>query len=1125
MSGRDNIPYRVLIVEDSPADAELNEREIRQVLSSCSFLRVDTEEAFLKALDEFNPDIIVSDYLMPSFDGMTALRITRKKIPLTPFIIVTGSMNEDTAVECMKEGATNYVIKQSLKRLGPAVLHALGEKKVRMEKLRIQEELRKSELRYSTIVNSSPNIIFLHREGRILFVNDVSSQWLGYSREELIGKSLFDFVAGDSKEVVLRNMQRRIAGEDVESYEVKILSKFNETKYFLVNASVMPYEEGKAFLVILSDITDRKKAEEALVDEANRRRILMEQSRDGIVILDQDGGVYEANLRFAAMLGYSLEEVRSLHVWDWDYQWSSDQLIEMIRSVDEAGDHFETRHRRRDGSIYDVEISTNGAFVGGQKLVFCVCRDISERKAAEKALRESEAELREAQRVAKLGNWELDLKTGIVIWSEEIYTIFGRDATLPAPNFDEHAKILTPASMFHLDSAVKRTQETGDPFQVDLEIIRPDGTRGWISARGEIKQKDFSFTLLRGTALDITDRKKIENELRASERELHDAYFSEAAINMILGESLIDQPLEVFLQKSLSMILSIPWIPLLPTGSIFLVEDDMDTLVMKAQSNIPGQQKDLCSRIPFGKCLCGKAAQSRQIQFASHSDGGHETCCDATFPHGHYAVPILFGGKTLGVLTLYLIEGHTRRKNEEDFLRALADTLAGIIARKKAEDKIEYLAYYDALTGLPNRNLFLDRLSQGIARAEYSRKTVAVMAVDIDRFKSINDAYGLDAGDSVLQEVAKRLLSSVREGDTIARLGNDDFGVLLIDIADSADIILVIDKIMKNVSCPLQFIGSEIMLTLSAGISVYPDDGNDASSLMKNSDLALAKAKQQGRKNYQFYTQDMDVKAAEFVRMEKNLFNAMQNNEFLLHYQPYWDINTREITGMEALIRWNNPEQGLLSPGKFIPVLEETRMIIEVGQWIIRTAVRQVKEWQNKGYPVVPVSVNLSLIQFRQKDLSETIKEIIRESGFYPSLLTLEITESAFIHDIELTHTVLADLKKIGVQISIDDFGTGYSSLAHLKRFPVDNLKIDMSFVKEIATDPDTASIVTAIIAMAHTLNLRTIAEGIETEEQWKILRLLRCHMGQGYYFSKPLPAEELERSFFRGIRSENSSG
>jgi EAL domain-containing protein (putative c-di-GMP-specific phosphodiesterase class I) len=246
----------------------------------------------------------------------------------------------------------------------------------------------------------------------------------------------------------------------------------------------------------------------------------------------------------------------------------------------------------------------------------------------------------------------------------------------------------------------------------------------------------------------------------------------------------------------------------------------------------------------------------------------------------------------------------------------------------------------------------------------------------------------------------------------------------------------------------------------------------------------------------------------------RNLFNAIRDEEFILYYQPYWDINTKKIAGMEALIQWKSPESGLVSPGKFIPILEDTGMIIEVGEWILRTALRKVKEWQNKGHPVVPVSVNLSLIQFRQKDLAEMVKRTMGECGFYPSLLTLEITESAFMQDIDSTSSALKKLKALGISISIDDFGTGYSSLAYLKRFPIDNLKIDMSFIRELAADPDTASIVTAIIAMAHTLNLKTIAEGIETDEQWKILRLLRCDMGQGFYLGKPLPAEEAEKIF-----------
>ena len=482
-----------------------------------------------------------------------------------------------------------------------------------------------------------------------------------------------------------------------------------------------------------------------------------------------------------------------------------------------------------------------------------------------------------------------------------------------------------------------------------------------------------------------------------------------------------------------------------------------------------------------------------------------------TILSGH-SFPAIFTNRKKNGELFYLNQTITSLRDEKGDITHFIATGKDITQQKFMEEKINYLAYYDALTGLPNRNLFIDRLKQGIARTDYSKRLISILAVDIDRFKSINDTFGLDTGDNVLKEVAEILSTSVRKGDTVARLGGDDFGVLLIDIAHSEDIILVIEKIMKNASQTITFNGKEIVLSLSIGISVYPADGKDAYELIKNADLALSKAKQQGRKNYQFYTEDMDLKASEFVLMEKNLLPALKNKEFMLNYQPYWEINTKRIIGMEALLRWKNEELGMVSPGKFIPVLEEMGLILEVGKWILETACRQFKEWQGKGYLVVPVSVNVSPVQFRQKDLSEMIGKITKEFSLDPKLLTLEITESTFMHDIEFTSSVLKKLRDIGISISIDDFGTGYSSLSYLKRFPVDNLKIDISFIREIATDPDTASIVTAIIAMAHTLNLKTIAEGVETEEQWKILRLLRCDMGQGYYISKPLPAEEVEK-------------
>jgi len=612
----------------------------------------------------------------------------------------------------------------------------------------------------------------------------------------------------------------------------------------------------------------------------------------------------------------------------------------------------------------------------------------------------------------------------------------------------------------------------------------------------------------------ITELEEIETERSRTAEKIQRSYDIQTIINSALKLSLEDIPLEKFIQHTLDLILSISWLSLKSKGSIFLIEDHPEILVMKIQKNLSKEIQKLCAMVPFGKCICGKSALTQETIFIDHLDENHEIRYEGMSPHGHCCVPILFGGKTLGVIDLYVKEGHHRDQREIDFLNAIANTLAGILMRRQAEERVEYLAYYDALTGLPNRNLFFDRFNQGIARAEYTSKIGAVLITDIDRFKSINDTYGHEFGDKVLKEVAERLSTSVRRGDIVARIGNDEFVIALIDVANSDDVIMVLEKIMKDISYTLKVRGDEITLTFSTGIAVYPHDGKNADELSKSAGLALAKAKKEGRENYQFYTEDMNIKASEFIMMEKNLLKAITNEEFVLHYQPYWDINTKKIVGMEAISRWQSKDMGLISPGKFIPVLEDTGMIIEVGEWILRTALKQIKEWQDKGYPVVPVSVNLSLIQFRQKELIERVKKALREIAFHPSLLTLEITESAFMQDIEYTNSVIKTIKDIGISISIDDFGAGYSSLAYLKRFPIDNLKIDISFIREITTDPDTASIVTAIIAMAHALNLKTIAEGIETAEQWKFLRLLRCDMGQGYYISKPLPAEDAVKLF-----------
>jgi diguanylate cyclase (GGDEF)-like protein/PAS domain S-box-containing protein len=459
----------------------------------------------------------------------------------------------------------------------------------------------------------------------------------------------------------------------------------------------------------------------------------------------------------------------------------------------------------------------------------------------------------------------------------------------------------------------------------------------------------------------------------------------------------------------------------------------------------------------------------------------------------------------------YLSETLTPLRDNAGSITHIVSTGRDITSQKSLEDRVDYLAYFDALTGVPNRALLADRLEQGIARARRASLHMAVLAVDIDRFKLVNDVFGFDAGDELLKVITARLSALVGEGDTVARVGNDEFVVVLHNIAQPPDVVATVNRIMTSISRPIILRGEEIVLSLAVGITLFPEDGADADTLIQNAHIALGKAKTQGKNNFQFYTPGIMKKASEILVMEKRLSSALKKEEYRVYYQPYVDMTTKRVGGAEALIKWKSDKHGLVSPAKFIPLLEDSGMIVDVGEWVLRTACRQIKEW-DRGKSMFPVAVNLSSLQFRNKYLVEMVENTIKEAGVDPGSLTLEVTEGIFMHDLDYTSEVLERLKGLGVSISVDDFGTGYSSLSYLKRLPVDNVKIDMSFVKDITTDPDAASLVMAITSLARSLNLKTIAEGVETEEQWKILRLLRCDMGQGFYFSPALSPKEFEK-------------
>ncbi|MEP9411579.1 MAG: EAL domain-containing protein [Candidatus Brocadia sp.] len=494
--------------------------------------------------------------------------------------------------------------------------------------------------------------------------------------------------------------------------------------------------------------------------------------------------------------------------------------------------------------------------------------------------------------------------------------------------------------------------------------------------------------------------------------------------------------------------------------------------------------------------------------------------------HGHAEVIFNEDGKAIQMNGT--VQDITERKQLEKELKALNESLEQRVAERtaalvkaneelqieiekcrRAEEKIKHMAFHDTLTSLPNRTLFNDRLTLALAHAHRTGEMLAVMFLDLDRFKSINDTLGHTAGDLLLHEIANRLKNCIRQEDTVARFAGDEFTLLLLGINETEDVSNIASKILDAIRQPFMIREHEFYVTVSIGIATYPGDGADAETLMKNADTAMYHAKELGRNNYQFYTEAMHADSFERMIMERNLRRALDRGEFVVYYQPLVNIDTGQIVGMEALVRWRHPERGLINPEEFLALSENTRLIVFIDELVLYTVCAQSKVWQDAGFRPLCVAVNLSAHTFQQPDLVKTVTSVLQKTGLDPQLLGLEITESIAMQDIEATIQKLSKLSDLGVQIAIDDFGTGFSSLYYLKKFPVKKLKISQHFVNGIVTDQNDRVIVESVIALAQSLKFTVVAEGVETEEQLIFLKQRQCNEVQGYLFCKPLPAEE----------------
>ena len=524
--------------------------------------------------------------------------------------------------------------------------------------------------------------------------------------------------------------------------------------------------------------------------------------------------------------------------------------------------------------------------------------------------------------------------------------------------------------------------------------------------------------------------------------------------------------------------------------------------------------------------ICQTPPQLIIIDYPLHDMSGSELI-DLLAASGLEIPFIVISGRDDATLAVEMMKRGAREYLVKDTM--LLDRLPAIIDRtmeelgtrqrlRQAEIAIQQLTNYDSLTGLPNRMLLEDRLNQAIARAHREEYCLGVMFLDLDQFKQVNDTLGHTYGDYLLKLVSRRLEHCLRKSDTVARLGGDDFIIILTGVRHCEHISQVARKILDVLSEPLQLDEHEIFTTASIGIAIYPVDGDAPHLLLKNADIAMYQAKEQGRNAFQFFSREMNYKAEERLLLDNSLRRALERQEFFVLYQPQMNLLTGELIGMEALVRWQHPEMGLVTPDKFIPLAEDSGLIIPIGEWVLKTACRQNKAWHDMGFGPLRVAVNLSGRQFKQERLVESVATILNETGLAPSLLELEITESIIMRNAEETIVTLRRLKEMGISLAIDDFGTGYSSLSYLKHFPIDRLKIDRSFVLDITNDPDDAAIAEAIISMAHSLKLKVTAEGVEQQEQLLFLAQRNCDEMQGYLVSRPISAEEFTILLQQGI-------
>ncbi len=977
------IPVRVLLVEESGDDALVLLQLLAEGGYDVAHRRVETADAMRAAFEKEEWDIIVSDHRMPRFDVLGALKLRGQYAPDVPFIVVSGGIGEEAAVEAMRGGADDYVMKDKLARFLPVVQRELAGAIGRRARRRVETELEESVLLTGMILQSALDcIVIADHEGRLIEFNPAAEATFGFSRNEVLGKPMSGLIipprwreAHDRAfAAYLATGMGRMLGRRLELDALR--SDGTEFPIELTLA-IVRHAPKPVFAAFIRDISARRRAEESL----RRFRVAMDNSADMFLLIDRKTMRYvDFNPAVCRLLGYTSEELLSMGPQD-VLPLSREQLErsydELIANPSMRGG-MESHYICKDGSHLPFESTRHVLRSGDTWIIAAISRDIRERRAADTKIRQL----------------------------NRVYAVLSG-----------------------INAAIVRIHDKDELYRETCRIAIAEG----------------GFNVARVVELDEDRRIRIAAVIEDDE----------AAFEQLVEEYNAD-----------------------PAGH--------DSLIARA-------------------IRTGKAVVSNDV--ASDPRVHLRTFLRRSGSYALAVLPLSVRGRPAGLIILRSKEPGMFDVEEMKLLTELAGDVSFALEHIENEKKLDYLALYDSLTGLANRTLFVERLTQAIHAAGQAGSKLAVGICDVERLRTVNETLGRGGGDSLLKQLAERHVRAAGRIET-GRLSADHF-VTMAPVKGRSEAARIAQVItMKCFAEPFFVEGHELRVSAKAGIAMFPADGMDAETLLKHAEAALRKGKRTGEP-HTFFSRGMLEDTAGALTLENKLRQALENDEFVLHYQPKVDGATRRIAGVEALIRWDSPELGLVPPMQFIPLMEETGIILRVGAWALSTAVADHRRWVEMKLAAPRVAVNVSAIQLRRQDFLDTLESALAR-GAAPMGLDLELTESLVMEDVESSILKLNEARKLGISLAIDDFGTGYSSLAYLARLPVQTLKIDRSFVITMLEDPDTMALVQMIISLAHSLRLKVVAEGVDDEAQAKVLQLLRCDEMQGFLFSQPLPFGEM---------------